>query len=157
MPGSLWDGKKWPIERFVEVARGAGLLSVVLGTDRDPESAELVRALENAGIRLLSGVGKWSLSETATVLAGAEAFVGNDTGLAHLAEAVGTRALVVFGPTVPEMGFGPWRPESRAIGASLGCRPCGKDGRYCYRLHDRYRCIQAVTSEQVLQELKPSL
>ena len=103
----------------------------------------------------MSGVGRWSIREVAQVIAKASFYLGNDTGLAHLAEAVGTAARVIFGPTVPDMGFGPWRQESFVLQADLGCRPCGKDGRYCYRFTDRYACMKALTAEEVLVHLGP--
>jgi heptosyltransferase-2 len=78
--------------------------------------------------------------------------------LAHLAEALGTPAKVIFGPTTPDLGFGPWKKESQSIGYSLWCRPCGKDGRYCIQWTKRYRCLKELSPEvvfdQILKELK---
>ncbi len=152
MPGSLWPGKRFSVARFAEIAEQLREVVVVLGTNRDAESVELVKLLEQRGVSFVSGVGKWDLSQTAAVLARARAYLGNDTGLAHLAEAVGTPAHVVFGPTMPDMGFGPWRPESHSYGAELGCRPCGKDGRYCYR-STKFLCLQKIDSSQILRGL----
>jgi ADP-heptose:LPS heptosyltransferase len=99
-------------------------------------------------------VGRWPLEQVAGVLGGAIAYLGNDTGLAHLAEAVGVPALVIYGPTSPRMGFGPWRPESAAIELeTLGCRPCGKDGRRCYRLGEPYLCLKGLGAQQVTARL----
>jgi len=153
MPGSRWAGKRWPVARFVEAlaksARENEGRVVVLGAKSDRESFELAAALKARGVEVISGVGIWNLTQAAAVLAGAVAYVGNDTGLAHLAEAVGTRAGVVFGPTHSDMGFGPWKKESRVFQAELGCRPCGKDGRICYRFWDRYACLARIDSDVV--------
>ncbi len=153
MPGSLWPGKRWPVSRFAEVIQGLQIVPVVMGTLKDLESLELVQVLKKMGVRHVSGVGRWTQREVAWVMARSRGYLGNDSGLAHIAEAVGVPAYMVFGPTTPEMGFGPWRPESRALGAKLWCRPCGKDGRYCFRIHDRFACLRALGVQEVLAEL----
>ena len=151
MPGSKWRGKCWPVERYFETIRSHGHSGwgtpVILGGLRDAGSLELVERLERAGIGHVSGVGRWDLRQVARILAGARAYLGNDTGLAHLAEAVGTPALVIYGPTSAQMGFAPWRPESATVEwEALGCRPCGKDGRRCYRPVRKYLCLSGLRS-----------
>ena len=112
---------------YVRLLEKARVFPIILGSPSDAVSFELVQALSRAGVPHLSGVGKWDLAQVARVLSKSKAYLGGDTGLAHLAEAVGVPAWVIFGPTVPEMGFGPWRKESRSFGSSLGCRPCGSE------------------------------
>lgn len=149
MPSSRWDGKKWPVTHFVDVLRSLKALPVILGTRRDPESLELCQVLAAHRIAHYSGVGEWDLPQTATVLAYSAGYLGVDTGLAHLSEAVGVPVLTLFGPTVSDMGFGPWRPESKVIESSLWCRPCGKDGRYCFRPREKYKCMKTLYPEKV--------
>jgi ADP-heptose:LPS heptosyltransferase len=149
MPSSTWEGKKWPLSRFVELVRGLPVVPVILGAKQDQDSYELCRILEAEGLPHLSGVGRWSLRQTARVLAGSRGYIGNDTGLSHLAEALGVQAHVLFGPTVPDMGFGPWKVESRTYGTSLWCRPCGKDGRYCFRVTGRFRCLSDLEPQKI--------
>jgi ADP-heptose:LPS heptosyltransferase len=93
----------------------------------------------------------WNLRQAATVLSRSTGYLGNDTGLAHLAEAVGTRALVVLGPTTADMGFGPQGAESRPVGMKLWCRPCGKDGSHCHRLLKRHACLRDLSAKEVSQ------
>ncbi len=161
MPGSAWPGKRWPVERFVEVLQEVqskmGLLPVILGTQKDLASVELCKHLALKKIPHFSGVGRLSLVENAKVLGASRGYLGNDTGLAHVAEAVGVPALVIFGPTVPEMGFAPWKKQSVSVGSSLGCRPCGKDGRFCYRILDRYACLRSVEAKSVSSSLNSML
>lgn len=149
MPGSKWQGKRWPAEKYLEVIRRTPGVPVVLGGAGDADAFELLDMLRLAKLVHISGVGVWSLREVASVLAASRGYLGNDTGLAHLAEAVGVPALVVFGPTSPEMGFGPWRQESGAIGVPLWCRPCGKDGRRCYRPVRKYLCMTGLDPAEV--------
>ena len=151
MPSSRWDGKKWPVDKYFEALKKLSYFPVILGSKSDTESFLLSQKLKDAGIAHLSGVGKWNLPQTAKILAHSQGYFGGDTGLAHLAEAVGTPARIIFGPTTPEMGFGPWMKESQSIGLSLSCRPCGKDGRHCYRVTQKYQCLKGLSPDQVLK------
>jgi ADP-heptose:LPS heptosyltransferase len=153
MPSSKWDGKKWAVRSFFEVIRNYGLPVVVLGSKQDRESVLLVKMLEQAGYPYFSGIGVFDFPVLAGVLADSAGYLGNDTGLGHLAEAVGSSVVVLFGPTSPAMGFAPWREESQCVSASLWCQPCGKDGRFCFRITNRYACQQKITPKNVLSAL----
>lgn len=153
MPSAAWPSKTWGVLKYIDLIRQLGIFPVILGTDRDRASLRLAEELRERKIPHLSGVGHWSLAQTARVLQGARAYLGSDTGLAHLAEAVGTRAYVIFGPTTPDFGFGPWRSESRSIGRALGCRPCGKDGRFCIRVWEPYACLRGLDAATVAEQL----
>ena len=154
MPSSQWPGKKWPIERFTQLIKKGSFFPVVLGTLQDQASDELVADLKKNKIPYFSAVGEFSLPETAAVLAKAQAYLGVDTGLGHLAEAMGTRAWVVFGPTHPDSGFAPWRKESRSLGMNLWCRPCGKDGRMCFRPLRRQYCLKGLEADQAWEQIQ---
>lgn len=155
MPAARWPGKQWPTEKYVEVlAKSRDFTPLVLGSAKDEASHRLADALDQRGIPFWNGIGKFTLPQVARILARSLGYVGSDTGLAHLAESVGVPAQVIFGPTVPDMGFGPWRNESVALGASLGCRPCGKDGRFCYRFWNRYECLTLVDPELISQAIR---
>jgi heptosyltransferase II len=155
MPSSATRGREWPIakHREVLVRLPRGVRVVVLGTARDQKSLELVDELRRCAVDCVDGVGLWNLREVAHVLAGAEALLGCDTGLAHLAEAVGTPVVVVRGPTTRGVGFGPWRAESKSIESSLWCSPCSKDGSFCFRL-SRQRCLRDLDSDVVFDALE---
>jgi ADP-heptose:LPS heptosyltransferase len=153
MPSSRWDGKKWPVAKYFELLKKMGLFPVILGSQHDPESLALVEMLRNAKMPHFSGVNVWSFRQTARVLAGSQGYLGGDTGLAHLAESVGVPAKIIFGPTAPDMGFGPWMTESQSVGSSLWCRPCGKDGRACFRITDRYLCLKGLSAGAVFEQL----
>ena len=150
MPGAAWPGKRWPVQNYVKVLRRSGITAVILGSQNDTESLALVREMESNSLTFVSGVGKWSLLENAEVLARSRGYLGNDTGMAHLAQALGVPATVVMGPTVSDMGFGPWQAGSASVSASLWCSPCGKDGRFCFRLTNRYACMSRLHPEAVV-------
>ena len=77
------------------------------------------------------------------VLSKAKLLVTNDTGAMHIAEAAGTPVLAIFGPTVRQFGFAPWRKESRVIETELDClhiarlktMPQGP-----FQLHETHHC-----------------
>lgn len=156
MPSSKWKGKCWPAQKYFEVIREIrDAVPVVLGGNGDAGSRELVELLRKENLPYESGVGRWDLRQVAQVLAGSRGYLGNDTGLAHLAESVGVPALVVYGPTTPQMGFGPWRKQSVAVGwDELPCRPCGKDGRSCYRPVRKYLCLQGLAAQSVTRPFR---
>lgn len=151
MPSSFWNSKKWPVHHYLEVIQGLPFFPIILGTQADTESYELVQLLSSKKIPHYSAVGKWSLAETAKVLSKSVGYLGGDTGLAHLAEAVGVPARIIFGPTSPDMGFGPWRKESQSISIPLICRPCSSNGKYCYRFTQKYHCLKDLSVQEVLQ------
>ncbi|MCM2278371.1 MAG: hypothetical protein NDJ89_09875 [Oligoflexia bacterium] len=147
MPSSHWPGKRWNASAYAELLLRIPGFPVVLGTLKDHESLLLVQELSKNGREHLSGINLLQLPQTARILARSKAYLGSDTGLAHLAEAVGIPALVILGPTVSDLGFGPWRPESRSVGLALGCRPCSKDGRACFRVIRRHACLKELRPE----------
>lgn len=111
-PGSGGRAKRWPLDGFVEVARilerRIRPVKWLLG-DAEVEDG-LDRTLTGDVMRALS------LDEVARVLATAGAFLGNDSGVAHLAAAVGTPSVLIFGPTAPES----WAPAVRWVAAVRG-------------------------------------
>lgn len=154
MPSSKWDGKKWAVRNYFEVIRSSGLPAVILGSYQDRESILLAKLLGQSGLPHFSAIGRFDFPQLAAVLAHSVGYLGNDTGLAHLAEAVGSRAVMIFGPTKPEMGFGPWNPESKTLSTPLWCSPCGKDGRFCFRVTDRFACQRHILPKEVLSAVK---
>lgn len=154
MPSSHWPGKEWPAERFADLLSRMGEFPVVLGMLSDQASVNLVGIFQQRRVPHLSSVGKLGIRELAALISGARAYLGNDTGLGHLAESLGTPAWVIFGPTVHDQGFGPWREASVALGlSSLGCRPCGRFGRHCQRFWDRRACMRKLTVDHVLEQI----
>jgi lipopolysaccharide heptosyltransferase III len=107
-PFASAPGKTWPAERFVAVARHlkdhAGLDPVFLAGPSD-QGADFApfRVLRNA-----------PLAEVKNLLAGAQIFIGNDSGPAHVAAAFGVPVVVLFGPSDPTT-WAPWRTESQAL------------------------------------------
>ncbi len=146
--------KRWDLGRFAEVFDGlaaSGLPVVLLGSAGEKGvNAEAASFAKRARVVDLSG--KTTLPEALGVLASARLFVGNDSGLAHLASAAGAPSVVVFGPTDPD-ATRPWdgpRPDGRPVRLVLArrrtpCAPCGFP--VCPIDH---ACMAAVTPADVL-------
>lgn len=149
-PGSAWAGKRWPEKYFAALGEklAARAPVVVLGGARESFCAEIALAAARVNPQSVSLHGCTSLSELCAILRGAKAVVGNDTGIVHIAEALGRPVVVIEGPTDASLGFTPYRADSRAVGVDLLCRPCSKSGRFCWRGGSRI-CLTNVTPAQV--------
>lgn len=117
--------KRWPAERFAAVAaelvarRGAGLLILGGPGDRPVVDALLAALPDAARAAALDLCGRLSLGEVAAVVERARIYLGNDSGVAHLAAAVGCPVVVVFGPTQPGR-YGPLEGEGLAVAPGDG-------------------------------------
>ena len=89
----------------------------------------------------------FTLGELKTVIAGLDLFVGPDSGLLHIAAALGTPSVGIYGPNVPERS-GPLAPAVRIVELPLGCRPCNQN-RECPR---GVRCLAGITPEMVMEQ-----
>ncbi len=159
-PGARWDTKRWPQEHFASLlaahrAAGGGPVRLFLGPQEDAWFAggPLAAAAADAGAEVLRGL---SLTEVAARLAGCAVLVTNDSGLLHLAEAVGTPVVALFGPTVRAFGYAPHLPSSRLLETDLDCRPCSRNGkRPCHR--GDLACLVRLTPDRVLAAAAPLL
>jgi len=145
-PGSIWGTKRWPY--YAELAAALAHPIVVLGSRDDaPLGAAVVAAAPGRGH---SAAGELDLRASAALLERAAVLVTNDSAPLHLATAVGTPIVALFGPTVPAQGFGPRGPHDRTLGVTLRCRPCSAHGpQVCPLGH--HRCMRDLPVEQVVR------
>ncbi len=148
-PGSIWGTKRWPY--FTELAAVLDRPCVIVGGAQDGTLAGAIVAA--APGRAVSAAGSLSLRASAALIQRAAVLVTNDSAPLHLATAVGTPVVALFGPTVPEFGFGPRREGDAALGrAGLPCRPCSRHGpERCPLGH--HRCMRELTVETVAAAL----
>jgi len=151
--------KQWPAEHFIALA---GLLAerttlriFIFGDDRDRTVARRIAAAIGRAAVDLSGT--LNLRETAAMIAAMDLMVTNDSGLMHLAVALGIKTVSIFGCTTRELGFFPDAPFNRVVeNSGLACRPCTTMGRRrCPKGH--FRCMTEVTPEQVSAAAIPLL
>lgn len=156
-PGAIWGTKRWP--RYEELARRlvAQLAVVVVGSRDDASLGEAIVAAAGAGgdgrHPVVNACGRLTLRQTAALVARAAVLVTNDSAPLHLAQAVGTRTVAVFGPTVPAFGFGPRGLEDRVVQVALHCRPCSPHGPAACPL-GHHRCMTELSVEQVLHTIE---
>ena len=145
-PGSIWGTKRWA--GYAELAAALDAPVVVIGGRDDAVLADQVVAA--APGRAYSAAGTLGLRASAALIARAGVLVTNDSAPLHLATAVGTPVVAIFGPTVPAFGFGP-RGQRDAIveHPSLACRPCSAHGpQVCPLGH--HRCMRELSVASVL-------
>lgn len=146
-PGSIWGTKRWPY--YAELASVLDRTTVIVGGPDDVPLADAVVAA--AAGRVVSAAGALSLRGSAALIQRASVLVTNDSAPLHLATAVGTPVVAVFGPTVPEFGFGPRGADDVALGhAGLPCRPCSRHGPQTCPL-GHHRCMRELPVEIVAQ------
>ncbi|MBI5041449.1 MAG: glycosyltransferase family 9 protein [Gammaproteobacteria bacterium] len=139
-PGANWEPKIWPAAQFRDLIThladafdGVILLGGPSDTDRCGSVAQ------NCPLPHVNLAGQTGLLEAAAVLARATVFVGNDSGLGHLASAVGTPTLTLFGPGQPER-YRPWGEHVRWLTSPendlnrLGAEAVAGEAREMYRL-----------------------
>lgn len=148
-PGAKHATKRWPTENWQKVAielRKRGYHVVVCGT-----------AAEETACREIAGGGEIlidvPLDRIAHKMRRATAVITHDSGLMHLACGSGAPVLALFGPTVQEFGFYPFRANSRVVENTLPCRPCHAFGSaICPKGH--HDCLRLTTPERVIIELE---
>ena len=145
-PGAVGPSKRWPGEYFADLAReliSTGASVWIIGGPQEKTIAAGLRQMDAAHIRDLTGP---DLREAILALAAADAAVSNDSGLLHVAAALGRPAIGIFGPTSP-WHWAPLNPISAVIEAptALTCRPCHKP--VCRVGH--HRCMRDIRPEQV--------
>lgn len=158
MPSSKWKSKEWPLNSWLELAsdmlKAPGLSLVVLGTSSDECSQKLFEKLNVLFPGRITSALDRPWSEVAGWIARSQICLGVDTGILHLSEGLGTRNVVLYGPTRPDQGFGPSQESSLAITQDVFCAPCGKDGRFCYRIWEPYACLRKLKPHSVIEALR---
>ena len=128
-PGAGRLIKEWPPQRFAAtaaaLAAGDGATIVLLGAEGDRAQADGVRQALPSEVALIDIVGQVPLLELAAVLTRLAVLITGDTGPAHLAAAVDTPVVAIFGPTDPNR-YRPLTPHAEVVQADLWCRPCGR-------------------------------
>jgi heptosyltransferase-2 len=147
-PGSAWGTKRWPY--YVELATRLSddFRIAIIGSKADAGIAEEIAAALPAGC-VINSVGILPLLASAELIGRAQAIVTNDSAPQHLASAMGTPTLTIFGPTVPEFGFGPLAERHAVAGLEgLPCRPCHRHGpQRCPLAH--WRCMRELGPEYI--------
>jgi heptosyltransferase-1 len=143
-PGAAWPNKRWPPERFGAVAaaihRDFGLRSLVVW---GPGESSLADAVVAASGRAAEPAPPTTITDLVGLARAARLMVSGDTGPLHIAGAVGTPIVALFGPTFPERN-GPWSPRDVVLSRVSQCS-C----RYERRCRNAAACIDDITVSEV--------
>ncbi len=130
-PGSVWNTKRWPASKYAELSNHPSLKDyhiIIIGGKEDTAIGKEI-ADATGHNRIHDATGKLSLLESAELIRRCSVLVTNDSAPLHIATATATPIVAIFGATVPEFGFGPYRPEDIVVETKgLECRPCAIHG-----------------------------
>jgi len=141
VPGAAHATKRWSAGHWMVLAhrlRAQGLAVVALGAEHERGLVASPDVTDLCGVALLNG---------------AVVAVAGDTALLHVATAVGTPVVVLFGPTSPAFGYAPYRARSRILERPLPCRPCSVyGGPHCPMRH--HRCMIDLAPDEVARAVE---
>lgn len=148
-PGAEFGpAKRWPIRHWIALAREALRRGYTVWALGGPKDAPLTAEIHSAVPEVVDLGGKTSLVEAVDLLSLASVTVSNDSGLMHVAGAVGSRVIALYGSSPLSM-TPPLAPQAVALRLDLPCSPCGK--RNCPLKH--HRCMEDLGVERVLPYL----
>jgi lipopolysaccharide heptosyltransferase II len=150
-PGAGRATKRWPADGFAAVGRhfaSRGFRVILIGGEGDRAVAD--RVAQGLGTEASNACGRLTLSGTAAALSTVRLLVTNDTGVMHMASALGVRTAALFGPTTRHFGFFPFRSPAVVVERELGCRPCSYHGtERCPQGH--FRCMLDISADEVIR------
>jgi heptosyltransferase-2 len=157
-PGSVWATKRWLPEGFARVAekliQEEKIKVILIGSAGDKVLADSIAGMMKK--KPVNACGELSLLESAALISKARMVLSNDSAPTHMAVAMRTPVVTIFGSTVPEFGFYPYGEGNGIIQKQLYCRPCGIHGRNrCPEKH--FRCMKEISAEEVFKTVQQKL
>jgi ADP-heptose:LPS heptosyltransferase len=151
-PGSGSKKKVWPLDRFLGLAqilqnRFGSKILIPFGP---AEGSEVEEVFDGMDPRTWIRVKELSLKELASVMEGCRLFIGNDSGISHMASALGIPTIAIFGPTDPRV----WSPRGERVWVvqkEIPCSPCPRE-RFLHCIDPE--CLKGIESEDVLEGLE---
>ena len=153
-PGAEFGpAKQWPVEHYASVANemiNRGHQVWLFGSTKDKETTESIKALVDADNQsaVFNLAGETSLIEAVDLLAACKTVVSNDSGLMHVAAAVGCHVVGVYGSTSPKY-TPPLAQKVDIVSIDIKCRPCFK--RECPL--DHFKCLKELSPKLVIEQL----
>ena len=150
-PTSRWLFKCWrdeAVARVIDALQEGGFARVVLTSGSERRELEKIQSIQRRSqTKAIDLSGKMTLKQLAALSQRADLFIGVDTAPMHIAAAVKTPVIALFGPS-GEFNWGPWGDAGHVvIKKDWPCRPCGKDGCEGSK---RSRCLEEIREEEVL-------
>lgn len=154
--GGTYGTKQLPINKVKELVQHSPIKLVLIGDSHDAKRMATADLDED---KLVNLCGKLSVLGSARAIAGAQFVISHDTGMMHIAAALGKKVVSIWGNTTPEFGMTPFYDSSKPkdfgfiseVG-NLGCRPCSKLGfEQCPKGH--FKCMQLQNTKTILEKL----
>jgi len=145
--------KCWPLKNFKQLIENiiqSGISVVLVGTNGEIETEELAEYFRGSQ-NVFCAAGMFTILQSAALLEMANAVVANDTSIIHLAEAMRTPSIALFGPTVKEFGYAPMLAQSRLMETDLAlrCRPCSRTGKGTCKNRQQQICMYSISTQKV--------
>ncbi len=145
-PSAAWPMKRWPIEHWKQVIDQTSSTFIIVGGPGDTFLSELEISPE----RVFNFAGKLSLLESCYLVTKSQRLISGDTGILHVADALGIPATALIGPTA----FGHTSGEQvTTLEIDMNCRPCTKDGRGGCSDDIYQKCLVSITPEMVIETI----
>ncbi len=147
-PGSVWPTKRWPVEHFRDLAKklvNENRRVILIGGKNDSTLGKVIKLAVPDVINL---IGITDLCQSAVLIKHLDLLVTNDSAPLHLASALHTPVVALFGPTVKEFGFTPYQIPHKVMERSLPCRPCSRHGSNKCPI-GTHECLNELLPEQV--------
>jgi heptosyltransferase-2 len=150
-PCSVWNTKRWLPERFAALSKdlaGSGVEVALIGGKEDVALAEEIR-LGSGSDLVKSYAGKLTFLESAELIRRCSAIVCNDSAPMHIAVAMRTPVIAIYGATIPGFGFAPYGDRDQILETNgLSCRPCAIHGGPVCPI-GTFECMKKISVEDV--------
>lgn len=149
-PGTTWETKRWPLERFAEVInailRKFNARVVLTGSPAEKPLGDRLKELTSK--EFVNLIGKTDLRQLGALIERMSLYLTCDSGPMHIAAAVNTPTIALFGPTSP-VRHSPYGDGHVVIQKQIECNPCYE--RTCHR---NYECMKAIEVKEVWQHIE---
>lgn len=155
-PGSVWFTKRFPKEKFVKVCdllENDNVKIVLIGGESDNNLCEYILN-SSLNKNIINASGKLSVLDSAELIRRSSLLITNDSAPLHIANAVGTDVIAVFGATIPGFGFYPYGQRDVIIETlGLNCRPCSiHGGNECPV--KTFRCMNEIDEKKIFESVR---
>lgn len=156
--GAQFATKTMPEKMIISILSKIDYPIILLGGPTDEKRGEsLFEALKNEDKEIINAINKFSLLQSASIVAQAKTILTHDTGLMHIATTFNVPIVSIWGNTVPELGMYPYYPKNHEMYSihevkNLNCRPCSKIGyKECPKKH--FNCMTLQNTDLIISDI----
>ncbi len=150
-PGSKWETKRWTSSGFakvIDILMEKGENIVLIGSKEDEDFTNQI--LSKSSKKPINLVGKTDLRQTFSIIKNSKLLISNDSAPVHMAVSFNVPVVDIYGPTVKEFGFYPYKNGVVVEIEGLKCRPCGLHGHKTCPIKT-HECMEKITPQMVLE------